>query len=97
MSPRPTEGRGGVRSRPEWLPLLALAAGSPLRSVRGDTGKCSGSTREEPETCIRRRGGFETRPYIDSYNERRLHLALGYLSSNRYEEEQPRTPVKTAA
>ncbi len=35
--------------------------------------------------------------FIDSYNDRRLHSALGYLSPNRYEEEQPRTPAKTAA
>ncbi len=35
--------------------------------------------------------------FIDSYNKGRLHSALGYLSPNRYEEEQPRTPVKTAA
>ena len=34
---------------------------------------------------------------IDSYNERRLHSALGYLNSNRFEEEQPRNPVKPAA
>ena len=34
---------------------------------------------------------------IDSYNERRRHSALGYLSSNRYEKEQPRTRVETAA
>ena len=30
--------------------------------------------------------------FIDSYNERRLHSALGYLSPNRFEEEQSRTP-----
>ena len=35
--------------------------------------------------------------FIDSYNERRLHSALGYLSPNRYEEEQTRKPVKSAA
>ena len=35
--------------------------------------------------------------FIDSYNDRRLHSALGYLSPNRYKEEQSRTPVKSAA
>ena len=35
--------------------------------------------------------------FIDSYNERRLHSALGYLSPNRFEEEQSRKPVKAAA
>ena len=35
--------------------------------------------------------------FIDSYNERRLHSALGYLSPSRFEEEQSRTPVKSAA
>ena len=32
--------------------------------------------------------------FIDSYNESRLHSALGYLSPNRFEEEQSRKPVK---
>ena len=35
--------------------------------------------------------------FIDSYNERRLYSALGYLSPNRYEEKQPCKPVKSAA
>ena len=35
--------------------------------------------------------------FIDSHDERRLHSALGYLSPNRFEEEQSRTPVKSAA
>ena len=35
--------------------------------------------------------------FIDSYNERRPHSALGYLSPNRFEEEQSRKPVKSAA
>ncbi len=34
---------------------------------------------------------------IDRYNERRLRSALGYPSPNRFEEEQPRRPVKAAA
>ena len=36
--------------------------------------------------------------FIDSYNERRLHSAPGYLSPNRFEEEQPpRLPPSLAA
>ena len=35
--------------------------------------------------------------FIGSYNERRLHSALGYMIPNRFEEEQPRKPVKSAA
>ncbi len=35
--------------------------------------------------------------FIDRYNDRRLHSALRCLSPNRFEEEQPRKPVKTAA
>ena len=35
--------------------------------------------------------------FIDSYNARRLHSTLGYLSPTRVEEEQPRKPVKSAA
>ena len=34
---------------------------------------------------------------INSYNERRLHSAFGYLSPKRFEEEHPRRPVKAAA
>ena len=41
---------------------------------------------------------YGTRPaaLLDSYNERRPS-ALDYLSPNRFEEEQPRKPVKSAA
>ena len=35
--------------------------------------------------------------FIASYNERSLHPALDYLGTNRFEEEQSRIPVKTAA
>ena len=34
--------------------------------------------------------------YIDSYNERRLHSTLTYLSHNYFEEEPARKPVKAA-
>ena len=35
--------------------------------------------------------------FIEKYNDRRLHSALGYRSPNQFEEENTRPPVKTAA
>ena len=35
--------------------------------------------------------------FIEKYNDRRLHSALGYHSPNQFEEENTRPPVKTAA
>jgi putative transposase len=36
-------------------------------------------------------------PFIEKYNARRLHSALGYLSPIQYEEKNPQPPVKSAA
>ena len=73
---------------PDRPPAFGVSVVATALVAAVDDGRHSRSGRELAEHLPR---------FIDSYNERRLHSVLGYLSPNRFEEEQPRTPVKTAA
>ena len=84
-----------VDSRLAYARLSAVATASRLPTATRDSNNSYttswGTTESEEDVAC------HLPRFIDSYNERRLHSALDYLSPNRFEEEQPRKPVKSAA